>query len=370
MPESGSTTDRELLKAFSERGSHDAFVALVKRHGPMVHAVSQRVLSNHHDAEDVTQAVFLKLAREAGRLGGRSSVAGWLHTVSHRLSLNARQSRESRQKREQDAMRDSIDATPDATLSAGFRRELDAARDPDAALAWAKTVGHPEERVEALAAVLPSWQLKHPDQGIDGAVDLEQIPVRRYEYLIETLVSDWAVTDPSAAIDYALQLAEPELKNRMVSSVVESWVRKDSEEARQWSLALPSGEIRDRSLTTMGERLAMTDFGAAGRVAGQIGDREAENHAIHRIMTAGKGIRHHFDEALKLADREMPELPFDDLRSWAHEVRREDIPAFRDWLERARDADRIRWQTDPQALGVDSEKRWQFIIKGLRPEQE
>ena len=86
MPASGAKTDRELLKAFSEDGSNDAFVALVKHHGPMVHAVSKRVLSNHQDAEDVTQAVFLKLAREAGRLGGRASVAGWLHTVSRRLS--------------------------------------------------------------------------------------------------------------------------------------------------------------------------------------------------------------------------------------------------------------------------------------------
>ena len=129
MPVSDHKTDADLLKEFSGSGSHAAFTALVERHGPMVHAVSMRVLSNHHDAEDVTQAAFLALAREAAKLGRQPSVAGWLHTVSRRLSLDVRKSRESRQRREQAAMNESSNSTPDATLSAGFRRELDAALD-------------------------------------------------------------------------------------------------------------------------------------------------------------------------------------------------------------------------------------------------
>jgi hypothetical protein len=47
-------TDAELLKEFSGSGSHSAFAALMERHGPMVHAVAMRILSNHHDAQDVT----------------------------------------------------------------------------------------------------------------------------------------------------------------------------------------------------------------------------------------------------------------------------------------------------------------------------
>ncbi|MCH7227812.1 sigma-70 family RNA polymerase sigma factor [Verrucomicrobiaceae bacterium E54] len=93
----------------------------------MVHAVAMRILSNHHDAQDVTQAVFLVLTREAAKLGGKPSVAGWLHTVSRHLSLDARKSRERRQRREQAAMNESSNITPDATASTGFRRELDAA---------------------------------------------------------------------------------------------------------------------------------------------------------------------------------------------------------------------------------------------------
>lgn len=93
----------------------------------MVHAVALRALSNHHDAQDVTQAVFIALAREAPKLAKRPSVAGWLHTVSRRLSLNSRQSRERRQKREQTAVNESARSMPDSVLSTEFRRELDTA---------------------------------------------------------------------------------------------------------------------------------------------------------------------------------------------------------------------------------------------------
>lgn len=127
MSEADQKTDAELLVEFSRSGHHAAFAALVRRHGGMVHGVAMRVLSNHHDAQDVSQAVFLVLARESGNLARKPSVAGWLHTASRRAALDVLRSRQSRQRREQDTMNDAETVTPDATLRAGFRRELDAA---------------------------------------------------------------------------------------------------------------------------------------------------------------------------------------------------------------------------------------------------
>ncbi len=121
-------TDADLLKEFSVSGTQSAFATLVERHGSMVHAVAMRTLSNHHDAQDVTQAAFLVLAREAEALSRKPSVAGWLHTVSRRLALDAHRSRESRQRRETSAMNEPANLTRDA-ISTGFRRELDAALD-------------------------------------------------------------------------------------------------------------------------------------------------------------------------------------------------------------------------------------------------
>ncbi|OYV06552.1 MAG: hypothetical protein CFE26_05665 [Verrucomicrobiales bacterium VVV1] len=128
VQDSNLQTDADLLKEFSGSGRHSAFATLVERHGPMVHAVAMRTLSNHHDAQDVTQAAFLVLAREAEALSRKPSVAGWLHTVSRRLSLDAHRSRESRQRREAAAMNEPVNLTRDA-VSTGFRRELDAALD-------------------------------------------------------------------------------------------------------------------------------------------------------------------------------------------------------------------------------------------------
>lgn len=120
-------SDADLLRGFSGSGITADFESLVARHGPMVLAVSMRTLSNHHDAQDVTQAVFLALAREAANLTDRPSVAGWLHTVSRRLSLDVRRSRESRERREQAFMQESQNTAPDDDLITPFRRELDAA---------------------------------------------------------------------------------------------------------------------------------------------------------------------------------------------------------------------------------------------------
>lgn len=74
-------TDAELLREFYRSRSSASFTTLVERHGPMVHAVALRILTNHHDAQDVTQGVFIVLAREAAKLSGKPSVGGWLHTA-------------------------------------------------------------------------------------------------------------------------------------------------------------------------------------------------------------------------------------------------------------------------------------------------
>jgi len=69
-------SDGELLTAFAGAGDQSAFAALVKRHGPMVHGVCSRVLGDHHEAQDVAQAVFLTLARKAASLRMDASVGG------------------------------------------------------------------------------------------------------------------------------------------------------------------------------------------------------------------------------------------------------------------------------------------------------
>src|SRR5437899_1885676 len=83
-------SDRELLRRFATDRGEGALGGLVRRHGPMVLRVCRRALAQEQDAEDVFQAVFLILARKAGAVRWRDSVAGWLQAVAVRLTRKAR----------------------------------------------------------------------------------------------------------------------------------------------------------------------------------------------------------------------------------------------------------------------------------------
>jgi RNA polymerase sigma factor (sigma-70 family) len=89
-PEDAPETDRDLLRRFALQRDEAAFTTLVRRHGPMVLELGQRVLRNRHDAEDVLQATFLVLARKAGALTWHASIGPWLHEVACRLARKAK----------------------------------------------------------------------------------------------------------------------------------------------------------------------------------------------------------------------------------------------------------------------------------------
>ncbi|QDV35924.1 sigma-70 family RNA polymerase sigma factor [Tautonia plasticadhaerens] len=95
----GLLSDAELIERFLDRGSagaESAFAALVERHGPMVLSACRRALGDPHDAQDAFQATFLTLARRAGSIRNRDSLASWLFGVSCRVSARMRARRARR----------------------------------------------------------------------------------------------------------------------------------------------------------------------------------------------------------------------------------------------------------------------------------
>ena len=82
--------DHDLLQRFILQGDESAFTVLVKRYGPMVLGLCLRILRHRQDAEDVFQAVLLVLARKAGTIRQRESLAGWLHRVTYRTAMKLR----------------------------------------------------------------------------------------------------------------------------------------------------------------------------------------------------------------------------------------------------------------------------------------
>src|SRR5436190_20791893 len=83
-------SDGELFEAYLAERDRDFLEALVRRHGPMVFGVCQRLLRNSHDAEDAFQATFLVLVRRAETVWPRDQVGHWLYGVAYRTALEAR----------------------------------------------------------------------------------------------------------------------------------------------------------------------------------------------------------------------------------------------------------------------------------------
>jgi RNA polymerase sigma factor (sigma-70 family) len=95
--------DDRLLEQFARNGSEEAFAALVQRHIPLVHSVALRHTVNPQHAEDITQAVFVILARKAGALGRKTVLPGWLYHTARLTAANLQRAEARRVRREQEA---------------------------------------------------------------------------------------------------------------------------------------------------------------------------------------------------------------------------------------------------------------------------
>jgi RNA polymerase sigma factor (sigma-70 family) len=71
-----------LVSAYAVEGSEAAFRALVARHVQLVFAAALRQVGDPGLAEEITQNVFVSLARKAPRLCGVETLAGWLYRTA------------------------------------------------------------------------------------------------------------------------------------------------------------------------------------------------------------------------------------------------------------------------------------------------
>src|ERR1044072_4372027 len=95
--------DNVLLKEYVERGSEEAFAALVARHVNKVYSIALRHTRNPHQAEEITQAVFVLLAQKSPQLGKRVILSGWLCRTAHLSAVTFVRSEIRRTRREQEA---------------------------------------------------------------------------------------------------------------------------------------------------------------------------------------------------------------------------------------------------------------------------
>ena len=97
-------TDAQLLRQYVKDHSEPAFTELVQRHVDLVYSAALREASGDKvQAEDLTQAVFCELARNAAALCRHPAVPGWLYTCVRHVAANQRRADQRRHQREQTA---------------------------------------------------------------------------------------------------------------------------------------------------------------------------------------------------------------------------------------------------------------------------
>lgn len=90
--------DHELLHQYARERSEPAFTELVRRHVDWVFNVCRRQVGDATLAQDVTQAVFIVLARKAASIKAGTPITSWLHRTARYASSEALR-RESRRRR-------------------------------------------------------------------------------------------------------------------------------------------------------------------------------------------------------------------------------------------------------------------------------
>jgi uncharacterized protein (TIGR03435 family) len=125
--------DMNLVREFARTNSEAAFTELVQRHINLVYSVALRCTGDADDAQDVTQAVFIILARKIAGLREKTLLTGWLYETTRFTAARLRRTNARRHAREQEAYMQS-------TLN-----------EADAADVWEKLAPHLEAAMSKLA---------------------------------------------------------------------------------------------------------------------------------------------------------------------------------------------------------------------------
>lgn len=180
-----TTDSQSLLAAYAKTGSEAAFRELLTRYIDLVYSAAVRLVGNDADlAKDVTQSVFVNLARKAPLLPNDVMLGGWLHHHTVFVAATLLRGERRRQARERQAV------------------EMNALQD------------HTKENLAQIASIL--------DEAIDqlGAEDRTAILLRFFEQCDFPSVGEALGSNEEAArkrVSRALEKLQLLLKHRGVS---------------------------------------------------------------------------------------------------------------------------------------------------------
>lgn len=195
-------TDRDLLRDYIELGSESAFQSLVQRHVDLVFATAIRRLGDAAAAQEVTQDVFIILARKAVWLRREATLSGWLHKTTLFAARQWWRTERRRERREQTAVELGTTMKDDASLLKSLAGVLDEGlmelRDADRqALVLRYFEGRSHREIGAFLGANEDAVRKRIDKALDRLTGF----FRRRGYTVP------AVATTAAALSAAAQIA-------------------------------------------------------------------------------------------------------------------------------------------------------------------
>jgi RNA polymerase sigma factor (sigma-70 family) len=249
MPE----PDNLLIAEFNARRSEEAFGALVRTHINLVFATALRQVGDRGVAEEVTQNVFIELARSAGKLGRHPTISGWLHRTTLNKARERLRSELRRQHREQVAVNLELAKAEGESVWAALVPMLD-----EALL---------ELRERDRLAVILRFMEGQTFREIGSTLGVGEDAARKrvngcLDQLIQVIFSGWGYNSPVDAANYIASLPAGAARNSAAERVVSAWAENDPGAAASWASSMPEGDARRLAFQNITLQWGKNDFNA------------------------------------------------------------------------------------------------------------
>jgi RNA polymerase sigma factor (sigma-70 family) len=286
--------DAALLRHYVANRSEAAFTELVRRHIGLVHATAlRRVGGDAHLADDVTQTVFITLARKAPTLLGRSSLAGWLYLSTQLAAAGVVRGEQRRKAREITAHTMDLTNAPDQP-SAGLAQLRPLLDD---ALVTLKD----DERE---AVVLRFFQQQTFAEIGDALRVTEEAARKRVDRSLDklhALLSRRGITTSVAALGVALTAAGvstlPESLVARVTTAAVTQAAADAAAVTATGVATTLVPVAAAAAVALGALALLTQHHAQESLAAEVAQLARQNEAIPLLRTENERMVRAIDQA-------------------------------------------------------------------------
>jgi uncharacterized protein (TIGR03435 family) len=233
MPESDDIT---LLRQYAEGNSEAAFAALVERYVNLVYSTALRRAGSPEAADEITQAVFILLAKKAGAIGDKTILSGWLYHTAQLTSANFLRGEIRRQRREQEAHVQSVLNEPQPTDEA-WRQIAPLLEDAMARLAT-------RDRDAIVLRFFENKNLRDVGAAIGASEDAAKVRVSRALEKLRKIFARHGVKSTTAVISGAISVNSVQTAPAVLVKTISTVAMAKGATAGTSTLALVKGVLK------------------------------------------------------------------------------------------------------------------------------